>query len=145
MVEVVKSKDNKYDIVKSKRKLVPNINISYDHNNDVYWITIGHPLIFGTYNFPANEYWLKKNIGLLIADFDAQKIKRISDEKEKEFELLSNQITDKQRKFIDLMEDFVCEKFNGRTKKEASAYISRNIEQFKVLSADAWAIRNGYA
>ena len=38
--------------------------------------------------------------------------------------------TDKQLKFIKAIEEFVGEEFTGTTKKEASEYISRNIDEF---------------
>ncbi len=38
--------------------------------------------------------------------------------------------TDKQLEFIKAIEEFVSEKFTGSTKKEASEYISRNIDEF---------------
>lgn len=39
-------------------------------------------------------------------------------------------VTDKQLEFIKAIEGFVGEKFKGSTKKEASEYISRNIDEF---------------
>ena len=40
------------------------------------------------------------------------------------------------------MNEFCCEKFDfkGKTKKEASEYISRNIEEYKLATMDNWQI-----
>lgn len=53
-------------------------------------------------------------------------------------------ITEKQKALIDDMNEFCTEKFNydeNTTKAEASEYISRNIEQFKLLTMDNWQIQ----
>lgn len=47
--------------------------------------------------------------------------------------------TQKQLDFIADIEEFVGEKFHGTTLEEASDYISRNIETFKLLSMSTWA------
>lgn len=52
--------------------------------------------------------------------------------------------TQKQLDFIADIEEFVPEKFTGTTKKEASEYISRNKEQFKLLTTDTWVLERGY-
>ena len=52
--------------------------------------------------------------------------------------------TTKQLDFIKDIEEFVDEKFTGKTKKEASDYIERNIEIYKLNSASNWVIVNGY-
>lgn len=52
--------------------------------------------------------------------------------------------TIKQLEFIKDIEEFVDEKFTGKTKKEASDYIGRNIEIYKLNSASNWVIVNGY-
>ena len=53
-------------------------------------------------------------------------------------------ITEKQKALIDDMNEFCTEKFNydeNTTKAEASKYISRNIEQFKLLTMNNWQIQ----
>ena len=53
-------------------------------------------------------------------------------------------ITQKQKALIDDMNEFCTEKFNydeNTTKAEASEYISRNIEQFKLLTMDNWQMQ----
>ena len=53
-------------------------------------------------------------------------------------------ITEKQKALIDDMNEFCTEKLNydeNTTKEEASKYISRNIEQFKLLTMDNWQIQ----
>ena len=52
--------------------------------------------------------------------------------------------TIKQLEFIKDIEEFVDEKFTGKTKKEAQEYIGRNIEIYKLNSASNWMIVNGY-
>lgn len=49
--------------------------------------------------------------------------------------------TEKQLSFIHDIEEFVDERFTGRTKREASEYIDRNIEMFKLLSSDEWSFK----
>ena len=55
---------------------------------------------------------------------------------------MMNDVTEKQKKFIKDMNEFCCEKFDfkGKTKKEASEYISRNIEEYKLATMDNWQI-----
>ena len=56
-------------------------------------------------------------------------------------------MTDKQRELIEAMNEFCREKFDlsyERTKEEASAYISRNIDEYKLLTMSTWALSNGY-
>ena len=56
-------------------------------------------------------------------------------------------MTTKQKELIECMNEFCREKFDlsyPRTKKEASDYISRNIEEYKLLSANNWCVENGY-
>ncbi|MGN1175975.1 MAG: hypothetical protein ACI4S1_11000 [Roseburia sp.] len=53
-------------------------------------------------------------------------------------------ITQKQKALIDDMNEFCTEKLNydeNTTKAEASEYINRNIEQFKLLTMDNWQIK----
>lgn len=52
--------------------------------------------------------------------------------------------TKKQLEFISVIEEFVDKKFTGKSKKEASDYIGRNIEIYKLNSASNWMIVNGY-
>lgn len=50
----------------------------------------------------------------------------------------------KQRDLIDSMNEFCREKFeysDKTTKKEASEYISRNIEEFKLATMDDWSLK----
>lgn len=58
--------------------------------------------------------------------------------------MMAQMATKKQLDFIKDIEEFVDEKFTGKTKKEASDYIGRNIEIYKLNSASNWAIVNGY-
>ena len=55
---------------------------------------------------------------------------------------MMNDITERQKKFIEDMNEFCREKFDfkGKTKKEASEYISRNIEEYKLATIDNWQI-----
>lgn len=52
--------------------------------------------------------------------------------------------TQKQLDFIADIQEFVEKPFTGTTKEEATKYISENIEMFKLLSMDNWALENGY-
>lgn len=52
--------------------------------------------------------------------------------------------TEKQLDFISAMEELGCEKFTGTTKKEASEYISRNIDLYRLYSQDSWCLKRGY-
>lgn len=57
------------------------------------------------------------------------------------------QMTDKQRELIECMNEFCRKKFDlsyPRTKEEARDYISKNIEEYKLLSASYWHKINGY-
>ena len=58
--------------------------------------------------------------------------------------MMAQMATKKQLEFISVIEEFVDEKFTGKTKKEASDYIERNIELYKLNSANNWVIVNGY-
>lgn len=55
-----------------------------------------------------------------------------------------NKPTQKQLDFIRDIEEFVEEKFHGTTKREASEYIDRNIELFKLYTTPNWALEHGY-
>lgn len=52
--------------------------------------------------------------------------------------------TEKQLQFIADIEEFVDERFKGTTKEEATEYISRNIERYKLLTMDNYILENGY-
>ena len=52
--------------------------------------------------------------------------------------------TEKQLDFIADIQEFVGKPFTGMTKEDAAKYISENIEMFKLLSMDNWALENGY-
>lgn len=52
--------------------------------------------------------------------------------------------TKRQLEFIKIMEEFVSEKFTGSTKEEASQYIKRNINEYRLKSISNWAIMRGY-
>lgn len=54
------------------------------------------------------------------------------------------EITEKQRKFIEAMQEYGCDEFNGTTRGEAADYINKNIEIFELNSADSWCLENGY-
>lgn len=51
--------------------------------------------------------------------------------------------TEKQLKFIADMEEFVGEKFRGKTRSEASAWIEGHMELFKLLTMDNWVLEHG--
>ena len=56
-------------------------------------------------------------------------------------------MTDKQRELIECMNEFCFKKFDlsyERTKEEAREYISKNIEEYKLLTTDPWVITHGY-
>ena len=56
-------------------------------------------------------------------------------------------MTDKQKQLIECMNEFCKEKSDlsyQRTKEEARDYISKNIEEYKLLSMDNWNISHGY-
>lgn len=55
---------------------------------------------------------------------------------------MTNNITEKQRQFIEDMNEFCKEKFdfNGKTRKDASEYISKHIEEYKLAIMDSWQI-----
>lgn len=58
-----------------------------------------------------------------------------------------NEMTEKQKDLIECMNEFCREKFDlsyQRTKTEARDYISRNIEEYKLYSADNWCLAHGY-
>ena len=53
-------------------------------------------------------------------------------------------ITKKQKELIDDMNEFCREKFiydDSTTCEQASKYISRNIEEFKLLTMDSWQLQ----
>lgn len=52
--------------------------------------------------------------------------------------------TEKQLKLITDMEEFVGEKFRGKTRAEASTWIEGHMELFKLLTMDTWALGHGY-
>ena len=52
--------------------------------------------------------------------------------------------TQKQLAFINDIQEFVGEPFTGATREEATLYISENIEMYKLLTMDNWALGNGY-
>lgn len=52
--------------------------------------------------------------------------------------------TEKQLKLIADMEEFVGEKFHGKTRAEASIWIDEHMEQFKLLTMDNWVLEHGY-
>lgn len=53
-----------------------------------------------------------------------------------------NDITEKQRQLIEDMNEFCREKFDfkNKTRKKASEYISRNIDEYKLAIMDNWQI-----
>ena len=55
-----------------------------------------------------------------------------------------NKPTERQIKYIKAIQEFVGEEFTGTTKNEASNYIDRNIEEYKLLSSYKWNVTNGY-
>lgn len=52
--------------------------------------------------------------------------------------------TDRQLKLIETMQEFGCPLFCGTTKEEASEYIDKHMEQFKLATTSNWALDNGY-
>lgn len=51
---------------------------------------------------------------------------------------------EQQLKLIADMEEFVAEKFRGKTISEASAWIEGHMELFKLLTMDTWALEHEY-
>lgn len=53
---------------------------------------------------------------------------------------MANDITERQRRFIENMNEFCQEKFDfkGKTRKDASEYISKHIEEYKLAIMDNW-------
>ena len=51
-------------------------------------------------------------------------------------------ITEKQRQLIEDMNEFCREKFDfkDKTRKEASEYISKHIEEYTLATMDSWQI-----
>lgn len=49
--------------------------------------------------------------------------------------------TQKQLDFIADMEELGCGEFKGKTRKEASDYISKHIECYKLLQEDSWTLQ----
>ena len=54
---------------------------------------------------------------------------------------MSNNITDKQRKYIQEFSEYPLPRFDGTTKKEASEYIEK---WSKLVHESTWEIENGY-
>ena len=52
--------------------------------------------------------------------------------------------TQNQLDYIESMQEFVSEKFEGKTKQEASEYIDRNKEEFDLVSIPNWTLEHGY-
>lgn len=48
------------------------------------------------------------------------------------------ELTEKQKQFIEDMNEFCKEKFNGKTRKEASEYIDKHIEEYRLAIMDNW-------
>lgn len=48
--------------------------------------------------------------------------------------------TERQMEFINDMEEWISEKFTGTTKQEATEYISKHIEQYKLLTLSNWQL-----
>ena len=56
-------------------------------------------------------------------------------------------MTEKQRDLIECMNEFCTHKFDlsyPRSKEEARQYISKNIEEYKLLTTSTWCLENGY-
>lgn len=56
-------------------------------------------------------------------------------------------MTEKQKDLIECMNEFCTEKFDlsqPHTVAEASKYISENIEEYKFLTMNTWALEHGY-
>ena len=60
--------------------------------------------------------------------------------------------TQKQLDFIQIIEGYVCDKFTGKTKEEASAWISSHYDEYtktrreedEAMNENTWAIEHGY-
>lgn len=52
--------------------------------------------------------------------------------------------TKTQLDYIRDIEEYVEEPFSGTTKNEASEYIERNRDDYRILSAGDWALERGY-
>lgn len=56
-------------------------------------------------------------------------------------------MTEKQKDLIECMNEFCTEKFDlsfPRTKEEAKKYISKNMDEYKLLTTDDWCLSHGY-
>lgn len=53
-------------------------------------------------------------------------------------------ITEKQREFIETMQEFVDERFTGTTRGEAADYINRNIDELQLAMTDGYCLEHGY-
>ena len=51
-----------------------------------------------------------------------------------------NGVTEKQKRLIADMMEFGCPEFIGKTKQEASEYIDKHMEYFKLQTMDGWAL-----
>ena len=52
--------------------------------------------------------------------------------------------TQNQLDYIESMQEFVLEKFEGKTKQDASDYIDSNKDEFELLSIPNWTLEHGY-
>ena len=52
--------------------------------------------------------------------------------------------TKKQLDFIASIEEFADESYNGNSKQDATNYIKRNIDTYKLMSMNSHVITNGY-
>lgn len=49
--------------------------------------------------------------------------------------------TEKQLAFIEEMQEFGCPEFKGKTKKDASEYINKHIEYYKLQQLTDWNLQ----
>ena len=54
------------------------------------------------------------------------------------------EITEKQKRFISVMQEFVDEPFYGTTRGEAADYINRNIDELQLAMTDNYCLERGY-
>lgn len=52
--------------------------------------------------------------------------------------------TQNQLDYIESIQEFVSEKFEGKTRQEAADYIDRNKDEFELLSIPNWTLEHGY-
>lgn len=53
-------------------------------------------------------------------------------------------VTQAQKDLIEVMQEYGCGLFEGKTSKEASEWINKHREEYELNTIDGWALDNGY-